>query len=90
MFDGVSLKFMLTMTWHSHYLEKENMALNSKKVADPWAIVSGRLRRVPGGCKNATRDDPGAVFWQSGPPYPVHTNAGVSLSSLFSISNSSQ
>ena len=35
MFDGVSLKFMLTMTWHTDYLEKKNMALNFKKVADP-------------------------------------------------------
>lgn len=35
-FDGVSLKFMLTMTWHTDYLEKKNMALHLKKVADPW------------------------------------------------------
>ena len=37
MFDGVSLKSMFTTTWHTHCLEKENMALHFKKVADNWA-----------------------------------------------------
>ena len=37
MFDRVSLKFMLTMTRHTDYIAKENMALHFKKVADNWA-----------------------------------------------------
>ena len=43
MSDGVSLKFMSTMTWHTHYLEKKNMALHLKKVADLWFLDSLHL-----------------------------------------------
>ena len=37
MFDGVSLKCMLT--WHTDYLENINMALHFKRVADPCDTV---------------------------------------------------
>ena len=34
MFDGVSLKCMLT--WHTDYLENKNLPLHLENVADPW------------------------------------------------------
>ena len=37
MFDGVSLKCMLT--WHTDYLENKNLALHFENVADPWPTV---------------------------------------------------
>ena len=37
MFDGVSLKCMLTR--HTDYLENKNLALHFENVADPWVRV---------------------------------------------------
>ena len=44
MFDGVSLKCMLT--WHTDYLENRNLALHFENVADPCSISSSHRGKI--------------------------------------------